>query len=135
MSFVIVAFWTVPKILFRGLEQFEIGGQSETIQTTALRSARILRRVLEIYCRLDSSERPSAKNRPYEQMVYAKPRIRPKNETYKILRNFEIQTDHLILVRWPDREITKENQQNSELYRPDRPQGKAKRKKKREIST
>ena len=30
------------------LEEFEIGGRTETIQTTVLRSVRILRRVLEI---------------------------------------------------------------------------------------
>ena len=39
---------TVPKGLIKGLEDLEIKGQMETIQTTALlRSARILRRVLE----------------------------------------------------------------------------------------
>ena len=39
---------TVPKFLERGLKKWEIGGQIETILTTALlRSARILRRVLE----------------------------------------------------------------------------------------
>ena len=31
-----------------GLEESEIGGRIETIQTTVLKSARILRRVLEI---------------------------------------------------------------------------------------
>ena len=39
---------TIPKGLVKGLEHFEIIGQVETIQTTTLlRSARILRRVLE----------------------------------------------------------------------------------------
>ena len=39
---------TTPKGLIQGLEDFEIRGQVETIQTRALlRSARILRRVLE----------------------------------------------------------------------------------------
>ena len=38
---------TTPKGLIRGLEELEIGGPAETIQTTALlRSARILRGVL-----------------------------------------------------------------------------------------
>ena len=39
---------TVTKGLFKGLEDLEVGGRVETIQTTALlRTARILRRVLE----------------------------------------------------------------------------------------
>ena len=45
---VIGAFGTVTKGLLKGLEDFEVGGRVETIQTTALlRTARILRRVLE----------------------------------------------------------------------------------------
>ena len=45
---VIGAFGTVTKGLLKGLEDLEIGGRVETIQTTALlRTARILRRVLE----------------------------------------------------------------------------------------
>ena len=45
---VIGAFGTVTKRLLKGLEDLEVGGQEETIQTTALlRTARILRRVLE----------------------------------------------------------------------------------------
>ena len=45
---VIGALDTVPKGLVHGLEDLEIRGQVETIQTTALlRSTRILRRVLE----------------------------------------------------------------------------------------
>ena len=44
---VIGAFGTVTKGLLKGLENLEIRGQMETIQTTALlRTARILRRVL-----------------------------------------------------------------------------------------
>ena len=47
---------TVTKGLLTGLEDLEVGGRVETIQTTALlRTARILRRVLET-----SSEKPSA---------------------------------------------------------------------------
>ena len=42
------AFDTVSKGLLKGLEDLEIGGQVETIQTTALlKTDRILRRVLE----------------------------------------------------------------------------------------
>ena len=48
ISIVIGATGTVTKGLVQGLENLEIRGQVETIQTTALlRSARILRRVLE----------------------------------------------------------------------------------------
>ena len=45
---VIGAFGTVTKGLLKGLENLEVGGRVETIQMTALlRTARILRRVLE----------------------------------------------------------------------------------------
>ena len=45
---VIGAFGTVTKGLLKGLEDLEVGGRLETIQTTALlRTARIPRRVLE----------------------------------------------------------------------------------------
>ena len=45
---VIGALGTVTKGLLKGLEDLEVGGQVETIQMTALlRTARILRRVLE----------------------------------------------------------------------------------------
>ena len=45
---VIGAFETVSKGLLKGLEDLEVGGRVETIQTTALlRTARILKRVLE----------------------------------------------------------------------------------------
>ena len=45
---VIGAFGTVTKGLLKGQEDLEVGGQVETIQTTTLlRTARILRRVLE----------------------------------------------------------------------------------------
>ena len=44
---VIGAFGTVTKGLLKGLEDLEVGGRVETIQTTTLlRTARILRRVL-----------------------------------------------------------------------------------------
>ena len=45
---VIGAFGTVTKRLSKGLEDLEVGGQVETIQTTVLlKTAKILRRVLE----------------------------------------------------------------------------------------
>ena len=48
VTIIIGAFGTVTKGLLKGLEDLEVGGRVETIQTTALlRTARILRRVLE----------------------------------------------------------------------------------------
>ena len=58
------AFGTITKGLLKSLEDLEVGGRVETIQTTALlRTAIILRRVLEIWgdlLSLSSSEKPSA---------------------------------------------------------------------------
>ena len=54
-------FVTVTKGLLKGLENLEVGGRVETIQTTTLlRTARILRRVLETCGHSNSSGRPSA---------------------------------------------------------------------------
>ena len=48
IAIVIGAFGTVTKGLLKGLEDLEVGGRVETIQTTSLlRTARILRKVLE----------------------------------------------------------------------------------------
>ena len=50
IPFVIGAFGTETKGLLKGLEDLEVGGRVETIQTTALlKTARILRRVLETW--------------------------------------------------------------------------------------
>ena len=47
---VIGAYGIVTKGLLKGLEGLEVGGRGETIQTTALlKTARILRRVLETW--------------------------------------------------------------------------------------
>ena len=55
ISIVIGAFGTVTKGLLKGLEDLEVGGRVDTIQTTALlRTARILRRVLETWGDLPS---------------------------------------------------------------------------------
>ena len=58
------AFGTVTKGLLKGIEDLEVGGRVETIQTTILlRAARILRRVLETWGHLLSlklHEKPSA---------------------------------------------------------------------------
>ena len=63
-TIVIGAFGTVTKGLLKGLEELGVGGRVETIQTTALlRTARILRRVLETcgdLLSLKLSEKPSA---------------------------------------------------------------------------
>ena len=56
------SFGTVTKGLLKGLEDLEVGGWVEIIQATALlRTARILRRVLETCCHSNSSEKSSAK--------------------------------------------------------------------------
>ena len=50
VTIVIGAFDTVTKELLKGLEDLEVGEQVETIQTTTLlRTARILRRILETW--------------------------------------------------------------------------------------
>ena len=50
VQIVIGAFGTVAKGLWKGLEDLEVGRRVETIQMTALlRTARILRRVLETW--------------------------------------------------------------------------------------
>ena len=54
------ALGAVIKGLVQGVEDVEITGRVETIQaTTLLRSARILRRVLETCCHLNPRERSS----------------------------------------------------------------------------
>ena len=61
---VIGAFRTVTKGLLKGLEDLEVSGRVETIQTTEfLKTARLLRRILETWgdlLSLNLSERPSA---------------------------------------------------------------------------
>ena len=58
---VIGASVTITIGLLKGLEDLEVGWRVEIIQMTALlRTARILRPVLETCCHLNSSEKPSA---------------------------------------------------------------------------
>ena len=58
---VIGALGTITNGLLKSLEDLEVGGRLETIQTTALlRTARIWRRVLETCCHSNSSAKPSA---------------------------------------------------------------------------
>ncbi len=58
---VIGAFGTVTKGLLKGLEDLEVGGRMETIQTTTLlRLAKILRSVPETCFHSNFSEGPSA---------------------------------------------------------------------------
>ena len=40
--------------------------------------------------------------RPYKQMVYAQPGTCPRNDSHKLLWDFNIQTDHLIPARRPN---------------------------------
>ena len=50
VQIVIGALGTIIKGLLKGMEGLEVGGRVETIQTTALlRTARILRRILETW--------------------------------------------------------------------------------------
>ena len=89
---------TVTKGLIQGLEDLEIRGWVETIQTTALlRSARILGRVLETWEDF-SWEKPSAnagvKNSQKSRIIII--------DSHKLLWDFNIQTDHLIPARRPD---------------------------------
>ena len=66
MKFTIVpivsgALGTVTKRLLKVLEDLEVGRRVETIQMKALvRMAKILRRVKETCCHLNTSEKPSA---------------------------------------------------------------------------
>ena len=61
MPIVIGALIRVTRGLIKGLEDLEIRGWAETIQTKALlRSARILRKVLETCCHSDFSGKSSA---------------------------------------------------------------------------
>ena len=54
-----------------------------------------------------------------------------ENETYKILWDFEIEMDHVILARRPDLVLKRENLLNSGLYRSSGPQRENQRKKKK----
>ena len=49
ISIVIGAFGTVTKGILMGLEDLEVGGRVETIQTALLKTARILRRIPETW--------------------------------------------------------------------------------------
>ena len=61
IAIVIGAFGTVTKGLLKSLEDLEVDDRVKTIETTALlKTARILRRVLETCCHSNFSERPSA---------------------------------------------------------------------------
>ena len=60
MPTVISALGTIQKGMIKTAEDMEIRVQMETIQTTASRSARILRRVLETCCHLKFRGKPLA---------------------------------------------------------------------------
>ena len=79
--------------VIRGLEELEIGGRAESIQTTALlRSARTLRRVLEICCHSDSNERPSANAYLLAQMT--RPYNNQSKKTSCGIVDFSVLADH-----------------------------------------
>ena len=60
-AIVIGALGAVTEWLIKGLKDLEIRGRVETLRTAALlRTARILRRVMETCCHSNSSERSSA---------------------------------------------------------------------------
>ena len=99
ISIVISAFGTVTKGLLKGLEDLEVGDRVETIQTTALlKTARILRRVLETWGDLLSLNLQwnTISLRWCEKLSWV------NNNTHKHLWDFDIQTDHLISARRPD---------------------------------
>ena len=54
---------------------------------------------------------------PYKQIVYAQPSSCPKNDTHKLLRDFNIHTDHLFTARRADIFIiNKKKMQNCRLW-------------------
>ena len=104
MPIVIGALGTVTKRLVQGLEDLEIRGQGETIQTTVLsRSTRILRRVggegdTPRLCKKFEFDHT---NKWYMHC----PEFVLENQTHKLQGDLEIQTDHLISARRPDLDI------------------------------
>ena len=117
---------TVTEELIKGLEDLEIRGRVETIQTIALlRSARILRRVLELKkacCHSNSAERLSATadGKNSQGVSNNNNNNNNNNARHKLLWDFNIKTDHLIPARRPDLIIIKKkrNLQNSRLCCP-----------------
>ena len=117
-------FWSNHK---KALEDLEITGRVETIQTAAFfffffRSARILKRILETCGDLlhsNSSEKPSANAGVKNSQKRTNNNNNNNNDSHKLLWNFNIQTDHLIPARRPDLIIIKpkekENLQNCRL--------------------
>ena len=121
ISIVIGALGTVTKGLIKGLEDLEIREKVETIQTTALlRSARILRRVLDNN-RWSTRNCEEIKIWRYEKWYLLKPKSVLENETLKILCDFEIQRDNLIPTRRTDSElINKKNEMSSNRFFADK---------------
>ena len=91
---VIGAFGTVTKGLLKGLENLEVGGQVETIQTTTfLRSARLLRRVLRLEdtCSHSTSrKRTSAGIDMKNSQGVNNNNNNNNNNTHKLIWNFNI---------------------------------------------
>ena len=104
---VIGALGIITKGLLKGLEDLEIGGRVETIQTTALpRTARILRRVLgleETCCHSNFSEKPSVNTDVKNSKAVNYNNIRPfnyqrKKRTCKIV-NVAVSADHILKLK------------------------------------
>ena len=147
---VIGTFGTATKELLMGLGDLEVGGRVEIIQTTTLlRSARVLRRVLETWEDMVSLRFQwtniiwcwSTKNLEIiiikskfdhtNKWYMHNPTSVLENHTHKLLWDFDIQTDQLISARRPHLIIInnkKENLQNCGLYCPGWPQNKTERK-------
>ena len=95
ISIVIGAFGTVTKGLLKGLEDLEVGGRVETIQTSSmLRTARILLRFLGVsWCKKKLSWVNNNNNNNNNN----------KNNNiciYRILLDFETQMYHKIPSKW-----------------------------------
>ena len=128
---VIGAFGTIPRWLVRELEDLEIRGQVETIQTPALsRSAKYWEeswKLEETCCHENAREKPPVnagmKNSKRSNKWYMhNPAPVLENDTHKLLWDFNIQTDHIIPARRPDVIIINNNKK------------KKKKKKKREFA-
>ena len=88
---VIGALSTVTKGLVQGLADLEITVLVETIQTTALlRSARILRKVLETCCHSNFSGKPSANARGCEKLSSSKIMITRKQKWEGKMNHWEL---------------------------------------------
>ena len=104
LPIVVDALRTVPKSLVKGREELEIRGRIET--TALLKSARILRRVMETVC----PQRWNEKLARSEEIIII---------IIKILLDFSVSADHREKLRDLDREFKKktmEHQGGGDIY-------------------